>query len=79
IGHPGVKHEVAAYVLRKPPQSEREQIFKCIDQAKAALPSLLDGDMNKATMTIHAQPQRPKPPRKPPQAPDPNGSTEASS
>ncbi|HET8868988.1 MAG TPA: aminoacyl-tRNA hydrolase [Aquabacterium sp.] len=79
IGHPGVKHEVAAYVLRKPPQSEREQIFKCIDQAKAALPSLLDGDMNKATMTIHAQPQRPKPPRKPPQAPDPNNSTEASS
>ena len=69
IGHPGVKAEVSAFVLRKPPQSERELIYKCIDQAKAALPALLDGDMNKATTVIHAQPQRPKPPRKPPTPP----------
>ncbi|MBP7485362.1 MAG: aminoacyl-tRNA hydrolase [Aquabacterium sp.] len=74
IGHPGVKHEVAAFVLRKPPQSEREQIFKCIDQAKGALPAWLDGDMNKATTVVHAQPQRPKPPRKPLEASAPPAS-----
>lgn len=77
IGHPGVKQEVAAFVLRKPPQSERELIFKCIDQAKGALPAFLDGDMNKATTLVHAQPQRPKPPRKP-AAPAPNTETSQS-
>lgn len=64
IGHPGVKHEVAAYVLRKPPQAEREAIFKCIAQALDATELLLTGDTAKATAQIHAQPQRPKPPRK---------------
>ena len=64
LGTPA-SNEVAAFVLRKPPQSERELIYKCIDQAKAALPAFLDGDLNKATTLVHAQPQRPKPPRKP--------------
>lgn len=68
IGHPGVKHEVAAYVLRKPPQAEREAIFKCIAQAMDATELLLTGDTAKATALIHAQPQRPKPPRKVPPA-----------
>lgn len=63
-----MKHEVAAYVLRKPPQPEREVIYKCIDQALDATEALLAGDMAKATATIHAGPQRPKPPRKPPAA-----------
>ena len=61
IGHPGVKHEVAAYVLRKPPQAEREAIFKCIAQSLDATEAMLAGDMSKATTVIHAQPQRPKP------------------
>lgn len=64
IGHPGIKHEVANYVLRKPPQSEREGIHKCIAQAIDATDAFLAGDMNKAVTQIHAQPQRPKPPRK---------------
>lgn len=77
IGHPGVKHEVAAYVLRKPPQAEREAIFKCIGQAIDATELLLAGDTAKATALIHAQPQRPKPPRKvmPPAEAKPDGST----
>ena len=80
IGHPGVKHEVAAYVLRKPPQSEREAIFKCIGQALDATELLLAGDTAKATAQIHAQPQRPKPPRKamPAAAPAVDGSTAGS-
>lgn len=64
IGHPGVKHEVANFVLRKPPQSEREAIFKCISQSLDAVDAMLAGDMNKAVTLVHAQPQRPKPPRK---------------
>lgn len=79
IGHPGVKHEVAAYVLRKPPQAEREAIFKCIEQAIDATEMLLSGDMAKATAHIHAQPQRPKPPRKvmPPIEGSPDGGSSA--
>ena len=66
IGHPGVKHEVANYVLRKPPQSEREAVFKCIDLALTATEPMLQGDLSKAVALVHAQPQRPKPPRKDP-------------
>ena len=66
IGHPGIKTEVAGFVLRKPPQAEREGIHKCIAQAIDATEALLAGDMNKATALVHAQPQRPKPPRKEP-------------
>jgi PTH1 family peptidyl-tRNA hydrolase len=63
IGHPGIKTEVAGYVLRKPPMSERELIDKCIDKALDATNALLAGDMAKATATIHAGEQRPKPPK----------------
>jgi PTH1 family peptidyl-tRNA hydrolase len=63
IGHPGIKTEVAAYVLRKPPQSERQAIDKCIDQALGAANAFIAGDMPKATLLVHAQPPRPKPPR----------------
>ncbi|NBD20920.1 aminoacyl-tRNA hydrolase [Aquabacterium fontiphilum] len=63
IGHPGVKAEVAAYVLRKPPAAEREAIDKCIQQALDATPCFLQGDMAQAIARVHAQPQRPKPPR----------------
>ncbi|MCX7815412.1 MAG: aminoacyl-tRNA hydrolase [Tepidimonas ignava] len=69
IGHPGVKAEVVHWVLRKPPQEQREAIDAAIDRAAHALPLLLAGDVAKATSLIHTtQPPRPKPPR-PPQAP----------
>ena len=63
IGHPGVRAEVADYVLRKPPLDDRIAIDKCIDDSVAALPLLLDGAMDRALMKIHAKPPRPKPPR----------------
>lgn len=69
IGHPGIKTEVAGYVLRKPPQAERQAIEKCIDQALGATEAFLAGDMAKATLLVHAQPPRPKPPK--PAAPPP--------
>ncbi len=63
IGHPGIKSEVAAYVLRKPPAAEREAIEKCIQQSLDATVCFLSGDLPGAIHKVHAQPQRPKPPR----------------
>jgi len=63
IGHPGVRAEVADYVLRKPPADERALIEQTIAESLQALPLLLDGAMDRALMKIHAKPPRPKPPR----------------
>ena len=63
IGHPGVKSEVADYVLKKPMAEHREAIEKCIGQAIGALPLMLEGNMERALMRVHAKPPRPKPPR----------------
>ncbi|MGH8859218.1 MAG: aminoacyl-tRNA hydrolase, partial [Polaromonas sp.] len=41
-------------------------IEDCITRCLKAVPELLNGEMEKATMMIHtSQPPRPKPPRKP--------------
>jgi len=64
IGHPGVKSEVANWVLKKPAPDQRSAIEDCIARTTHALPHLLAGDMTKATHLIHtAKPPRPKPPR----------------
>ena len=64
VGHPGVKSEVINWVLKKPSQEDRVSIESCIDRCLKAMPELLQGEMEKATMLIHtAQPPRPKPPR----------------
>ncbi len=75
IGHPGVKAEVVNYVLRKPMAEEREAIQACITRSMDALEPLLNGDMERATMKIHAKPPRPKPPKP---APDTAPAPEAS-
>ena len=61
IGHPGVKAEVIDYVLRKPPQSERDAIDDGIVRALGALDLLLAGEMERALEKVHARPPRPKP------------------
>jgi peptidyl-tRNA hydrolase, PTH1 family len=63
IGHPGVKAEVIDYVLRKPAPEQREQIEQSITRSVDALGLLLDGEMERAMMAVHAKPPRPKPPR----------------
>ena len=63
IGHPGVKAEVADYVLRKPPADQREAIERAIDESLKQLDTLLSGQMEQAVMKLHAKPERPKPPR----------------
>ena len=63
IGHPGVKAEVADYVLRKPPADQREAIERTIDESLKQLEPMLNGDLQQAMMKLHAKPERPKPPR----------------
>ena len=63
IGHPGVRAEVANWVLRKPPLDDRIAIDQNIAESLSALPLLLDGEMARALAKIHAKPQRPSPPR----------------
>ncbi|WP_428420239.1 aminoacyl-tRNA hydrolase [Methylibium sp.] len=64
IGHPGVKTEVADYVLGKPMREHREAIDACIVRSLTAVDALLAGDMSKATLRLHtSKPPRPKPPR----------------
>jgi PTH1 family peptidyl-tRNA hydrolase len=65
VGHPGVKAEVVNWVLKKPMLEHRQAIDECIDRSMKAVPELLKGEMDKATMLIHTStPPRPKPPRK---------------
>ena len=61
VGHPGIKSEVIHWVLKKPSLDHRIAIDQSIDRAVKALPFLLSGDMDKATMLIHtSKPPRPK-------------------
>lgn len=64
IGHPGVKAEVVHWVLKKPPAEQREAISETIERTLKAVPAMLAGEMEKATLLIHTnKPPRPKPAR----------------
>jgi PTH1 family peptidyl-tRNA hydrolase len=64
IGHPGVKSEVADWVLKKPAPEQRDAMHACIERTLKAAPALLAGEMDKATLLVHtSKPPRPKPPR----------------
>jgi PTH1 family peptidyl-tRNA hydrolase len=78
VGHPGVKAEVVNWVLKKPSAEHRVAIEDCIARCLKAVPELLNGEMEKATMMIHTStPPRPKPPRKVVEPePEPNPKTE---
>ncbi|MFC5607811.1 aminoacyl-tRNA hydrolase [Variovorax soli] len=67
IGHPGAKSEVVGWVLKKPLREHREAIDEAIVRTLKAVPALVAGEMDKATLLIHtSKPPRPKPPRKEP-------------
>jgi PTH1 family peptidyl-tRNA hydrolase len=64
IGHPGVKSEVIHWVLQKPTADQRTAMQECIARTLKAVPALLAGEMEKATLIVHtSKPPRPKPPR----------------
>lgn len=68
IGHPGVKSEVVSWVLKKPAPEQRTLIEECIDRTLKAVPALLAGEMEKATLVVHThKAPRPKPPRPEPE------------
>lgn len=54
IGHPGHASKVTGYVLGGPSQVDRTRIEDAIDEAIAALPLLLDGDLTKAMTKLHS-------------------------
>ena len=73
IGHPGIKSEVANWVLKKPAPDQRDALEQSIQRAVRALPDLLAGRMDKATAAIHtSKPPRPKPPKPPKAAAEPS-------
>lgn len=64
IGHPGNKAEVVNWVLKKPSPDQLAAIESRIDRSLKAVPDLVAGRMDKATVQIHtSKPPRPKPPR----------------
>ena len=64
IGHPGVKAEVPNWVLQKPTPDQRTAMEECVERTLKAVPAMLAGEMDKATMLVHtSKPPRPKPPR----------------
>ncbi|MDR3455732.1 MAG: aminoacyl-tRNA hydrolase [Rhodoferax sp.] len=64
IGHPGVKAEVINWVLKKPSPEQRAAIEDGISRTLKAVPHLVAGEMEKATLIVHtSKPPRPKPPR----------------
>jgi PTH1 family peptidyl-tRNA hydrolase len=70
VGHPGVKSEVINWVLKKPTLEHRLAIDQSIERALKALPHLLSGNMDQATMLVHtSKPPRAKPPRPEPPVP----------
>ena len=75
IGHPGVKAEVANWVLKKAAPEQHQLMQDSIAHALRAKDALLAGDMDKAVHLIHTtEAPRPKPPRPPKPAtgtPDP--------
>lgn len=71
IGHPGVKSEVIHWVLKKPAPEQRTAIEECVTRTLQAVPAMLAGEMDKATLIVHThKPPRAKPPR-PSEAPAP--------
>jgi PTH1 family peptidyl-tRNA hydrolase len=64
VGHPGIKSEVIHWVLQKPSLDHRIAIDQSIARALTALPHIIAGEIEKATMLVHtSKPARPKPPR----------------
>lgn len=53
IGHPGDSRLVSSYVLRRPPQEERELLEDAIAASLKVLPKIVDGQLEPAMNTLH--------------------------
>ena len=55
IGHPGDAKQVINYVLRKPSVSDRTAIDNAIRDTLAVMPTVLEGNMEKAMHVLHTE------------------------
>lgn len=55
VGHPGSKHEVIDYVLRRAQPEDEERILNAVSDAVAALPTLLEEGEEKAKNLLHSR------------------------
>jgi PTH1 family peptidyl-tRNA hydrolase len=55
IGHPGDKSRVTGHVLKKSSSEDRIAIENAIDTALKVLPTILDGELQKAMNQLHTQ------------------------
>lgn len=54
IGHPGHKSAVSAYVLKRAPADQQRLIEESIELALREVMTIIDGDINVATKTLHS-------------------------
>tara|TARA_A100001015_G_scaffold92938_1_gene103379 strand:+ start:2084 stop:2458 length:375 start_codon:yes stop_codon:yes gene_type:complete len=55
IGHPGNKHQVSDYVLKKPNDDDLILINQSIDKALSIIDLLITGQYEKAFLTLHSE------------------------
>ena len=54
IGHPGDKDRVSGYVLSRPSQADHHAIAQSIEEGLAAVPDLMEGEIQKAFRLLHS-------------------------
>jgi len=54
VGHPGNSKQVADYVLKRPPKSDKEKIDDAIYRALHILPDIMQGEFQRAMNTLHS-------------------------
>ncbi len=57
VGHPGEKHQVTNYVLKRGSSDAEAAIERDIDDAIAVMPELVDGDISAAMKQLHTKEQ----------------------
>ncbi len=57
VGHPGEKHEVTNYVLKRGSGDIESAVERNIDAAIDVMPDLVDGDVNAAMKKLHTKDQ----------------------
>jgi PTH1 family peptidyl-tRNA hydrolase len=55
VGHPGEKHKVTNYVLKRGSADVEAAVERNIDDALAVMPELIDGDINAAMKKLHTK------------------------
>lgn len=55
VGHPGEKHKVTNYVLKRGAADVEAAVERNIDDAIAVMPELVDGDINAAMKKLHTK------------------------